>query len=142
MLQREPGVRSEDVWRSAKRADPLLTSRLATLKIRLTNKLKAERLAFARKWADISVDDLMRIVFIDESKIGLSPRARRVLCRRGEEVILVDRRAGRTSLTSRPVEYILAVNGYVGIVHLSIVSDKQRYKPGQAVHQVSPVSMQ
>ena len=109
---------------------------MVTLKKQLPARVKAARLAFAEKHISVSKEDLMRMVFIDEAKLPLAPRAHRVIAVKGEEVIEVDPRAGRQSQESRPLEYILAVNPYIGIVHLSIISDKTELKPGQAVHKV------
>lgn len=109
---------------------------MITLKKQLPARVKEERLAFAEKHINVSKEDLMRMVFIDEAKLPLAPRAQRVIAVKGEEVIEVDARAGRQNQESRPLEYILAVNPYIGIVHLSIISDKSDLKPGQAVHKV------
>lgn len=136
-MRRETSLRPTDIWAAGKRAHPSISKVKITLKRQLRDDQRAERLAFAQRFLNVTDEEMERWVFCDEAGQGLNPTAGSAIAEKYEEVLEEDPRAGRTGADARPLQYLLAVNARVGIVYSGVFKDKHSLKSTDTHHQVS-----
>lgn len=114
-----------------KQRHPDIASKFDVVKPALTPENKATRLEKAREMIKKSMAWLQSIIFIDEAGVEEKPTPRRVVARKGQEVLRQTKRLHPNKYRYEQIRFTLAVNAKMGFVGCQVYSTTKGAKSKQ-----------
>lgn len=130
----EHDVTGRHLWRRALELDPTLGVVSVLPKHELKDKVKEERVAYAKAAKTKSKHHFTNAYYVDEANVYVKVQPWKGVGRRGRQVVQVDSRLNPNSSFYGVLRYVMCVQAGVGIVYLALLSStkglkhKRRYK--------------
>lgn len=125
------GVSARYLWERAKRGNPDIELKLESLKKAHTEQQRMLRHEAAEKYLNLTMKDLRRIIFVDESSVPLEIFKGTYIGVKGDEQIHGSKRKRAPGTLHGSIRFILAVNAAMGLVYYGFIQGGKTDSSGE-----------
>lgn len=128
-IRRRLDVEADTLWQHMRRVAPGLQRRLLVFKAKLSNAHKMERWDLASKLRRYTVEELLRVFWIDATSIYVVPKGFSALVPPGASLVIEDERMPQDFRHAIVLRFYCCVNGVAGPVAIKFHTGTTKFKP-------------